>query len=303
MKNYTAIVALALALPAGFANADLPDDRPPLPQRDAVRTLPDRPPGGPGRAEHPPMPPIIAALDKNHDGVISEDEIASAAESLRTLDKNHDGKLTLDELMPPPPRPVRGDAVRPPLPPPDGLRDGKPRGDFAPPPVGPRDGEGPGRFAPPPVPPRDDASRGQSVPSRGDRPLPPPIPPRAERYAANRDGFMPLPVPPRPDFAPREGEVRERAMAAREGTRREFDRPPERVLREHSDARPEPRSDGILPPPMPPRDAARGPRDGERRPEMQRPRDGARPEAGPRGERPPGDAPRPEGERRPNPEG
>lgn len=76
-------------------------------------------PGGPGR--HRPPPPIIAALDANHDGVIDEAEIANASAALRTLDKNGDGKLTMDELMPPPP--PRGEG-RPPgpggPPPPDG---------------------------------------------------------------------------------------------------------------------------------------------------------------------------------------
>jgi Ca2+-binding EF-hand superfamily protein len=44
--------------------------------------------------------PVLAALDRNHDGVISEDEIRNAAASLRTLDANADGKLTEYELRP-----------------------------------------------------------------------------------------------------------------------------------------------------------------------------------------------------------
>ena len=57
--------------------------------------------GGPGGPR--PVPPIIAALDLNKDGVIDADEISKAAESLKTLDKNNDGKLTSDELHPPRP--------------------------------------------------------------------------------------------------------------------------------------------------------------------------------------------------------
>ena len=57
--------------------------------------------GGPG-GQHP-VPPIIAALDTNKDGVIDADEISKAAESLKTLDKNGDGELTADELHPPRP--------------------------------------------------------------------------------------------------------------------------------------------------------------------------------------------------------
>lgn len=59
-------------------------------------------PDGPGMGGHrPPPPPIIAALDANHDGVIDADEIKNAGNALKTLDKNGDGKLTPDELHPP----------------------------------------------------------------------------------------------------------------------------------------------------------------------------------------------------------
>jgi Ca2+-binding EF-hand superfamily protein len=46
------------------------------------------------------MDPIFAALDANHDNVISAEEIDNAPAALLTLDKNHDGKLTEDELRP-----------------------------------------------------------------------------------------------------------------------------------------------------------------------------------------------------------
>jgi Ca2+-binding EF-hand superfamily protein len=46
------------------------------------------------------MDPIFAALDTNHDNMISADEIDNAPSALRTLDKNHDGKLTEDEVRP-----------------------------------------------------------------------------------------------------------------------------------------------------------------------------------------------------------
>lgn len=54
------------------------------------------------------MPPIIAALDANSDGVIDATEIANAAAALKTLDKNGDGKLTADEIRPPRPEGGRG---------------------------------------------------------------------------------------------------------------------------------------------------------------------------------------------------
>ncbi len=44
--------------------------------------------------------PTLAALDANHDGVISALEIANAPAALAALDKNRDGVLTAAELLP-----------------------------------------------------------------------------------------------------------------------------------------------------------------------------------------------------------
>jgi len=44
--------------------------------------------------------PVPAALDTDHDGVISPVEIATAAAALRALDWNHDKQLTVEELLP-----------------------------------------------------------------------------------------------------------------------------------------------------------------------------------------------------------
>ena len=44
--------------------------------------------------------PVLAALDADHDGVISAAEIRNAARALRSLDLNHDGRLTEQELAP-----------------------------------------------------------------------------------------------------------------------------------------------------------------------------------------------------------
>lgn len=64
---------------------------------------PDGPPpgGGSGGKNHPPLPPVIAALDANHDGVIDASELAGASAALKALDKNGDGQLTQDEIRPP----------------------------------------------------------------------------------------------------------------------------------------------------------------------------------------------------------
>ncbi|HKI69909.1 MAG TPA: hypothetical protein VKA67_09995 [Verrucomicrobiae bacterium] len=120
MKNKikTTIALLALGATAIAVNAQEAGGRPG-----------DRDPGnaGPGGMRgHRPPPPLIAALDANHDGVIDADEIANASAALKTLDKNGDGKLTVDELRPPRPEGrlgnrrqvgLRSNGHRPPPPP------------------------------------------------------------------------------------------------------------------------------------------------------------------------------------------
>ena len=44
--------------------------------------------------------PLIEAIDTDHDGELSAQEIANAAKALLALDTNRDGKLTQAELMP-----------------------------------------------------------------------------------------------------------------------------------------------------------------------------------------------------------
>ena len=83
-------ISAAFALAQDPGNAPAPGDRPP--RREGG------PGGGPGGRR--PVPPIVDALDLNHDGVIDADEISKASESLKKLDKNGDGKLTPDEIMP-----------------------------------------------------------------------------------------------------------------------------------------------------------------------------------------------------------
>ncbi len=60
----------------------------------------DAPVKGP-RPGHRPPPPLVHALDINHDGVISASEIAAAPTALRSLDTNGDGVISADELHPP----------------------------------------------------------------------------------------------------------------------------------------------------------------------------------------------------------
>lgn len=56
--------------------------------------------GGRGGEMMMRMMPIMASLDRNSDGEISEEEIAGATAALKSLDANRDGKLTAEELRP-----------------------------------------------------------------------------------------------------------------------------------------------------------------------------------------------------------
>ena len=52
-----------------------------------------------------PRSPLFEALDANHDGVISADEIANAPAALKTLEKNGSDQIKREDLRPlPPPR-------------------------------------------------------------------------------------------------------------------------------------------------------------------------------------------------------
>jgi collagen type III alpha len=59
-----------------------------------------RPQGQPGQGRGLPPLPVLQALDTNHDGEISSNEIANAVKALKSLDKDGNGKLTMEELMP-----------------------------------------------------------------------------------------------------------------------------------------------------------------------------------------------------------
>jgi hypothetical protein len=97
--------------------------------------LPPRPPGADSNF-HPPLSPLVKALDVNGDGIIDSNEIANASAELLTLDKNHDGQLTPDEYRPhhrphgPPPGDDNSSNDGPPGPPPgnDDMSDGGPPG-------------------------------------------------------------------------------------------------------------------------------------------------------------------------------
>jgi Ca2+-binding EF-hand superfamily protein len=94
-----------------------PDEYMPQPP-EGTNSLPPPPEGPDGKR---PVPPIVAALDNNGDGIIDANEIANASASLLKLDKNGDGKLTPNEYRPHPPGhrgPPPDDADGPPDPPP-----------------------------------------------------------------------------------------------------------------------------------------------------------------------------------------
>jgi Ca2+-binding EF-hand superfamily protein len=75
---------------------------------------PQRPRGDSGNTNPPRfVPPLIAALDTDADGTLSQQEIANASASLAKLDTNNDGQLTRDEIMPKHPGGPGGPGHRP----------------------------------------------------------------------------------------------------------------------------------------------------------------------------------------------
>ena len=73
-----------------------------------------------GEARPKLPPPLIGALDADHDGAISAAEIADAPKALRTLDENSDGQLGPREFMGRPPgKGPDGDGPKPPRAPQD----------------------------------------------------------------------------------------------------------------------------------------------------------------------------------------
>jgi hypothetical protein len=158
-----------------------PEGRPPRPEGPPRGRGPGGPEfGGPGG----PPPPLVAALDRDADGVISAEEIDGASDALRKLDANRDGKLTREELGPPRPfgpgpgpgGPGRGRFGFGPPPGPGGP--GRPDGPPPPPDArrrGPHDGGPPSADGPPP--------RRDGRPPRGDAGPPPAddAPPPADR--------------------------------------------------------------------------------------------------------------------------
>ena len=111
MNASTTAIGLALALAALTVGAQEPGAPPPAdlgPHGQEARGA-----GGPGGERRHPIPPIMAALDLNGNGIIEAEEIAKAVDSLKTLDKNGDGKLTPDEIMPPRPHGGPGGEAHP----------------------------------------------------------------------------------------------------------------------------------------------------------------------------------------------
>lgn len=109
-----------------------------------------QPPGGNGPPPEGRRPsPIMEALDADHDGRISAEELKNATAALSALDKNNDGELTEDEFRP------------------QGGRDGRPG-------FGPREGDGPPdrREGPPGDPGAEDRGPGRRGPGDFDRPGP-----------------------------------------------------------------------------------------------------------------------------------
>jgi hypothetical protein len=92
--------------------------RPPRPGDDGPGDFPPPPPFG------PPPNPLFLAIDLDGDGELSAKEVAAASKSIAKLDRNKDGIISEDEVRPPPPPGRRrgrgGPAEGPDGPPPPG---------------------------------------------------------------------------------------------------------------------------------------------------------------------------------------
>lgn len=98
MKTKLAMIALVVGITTDFALAQQGPGKGRRGRPDTAEGQPGAPGdqhGGPRR-----LPPFIAALDTNQDGIIDSAELAAAPTSLKTLDTNNDGALSADELHP-----------------------------------------------------------------------------------------------------------------------------------------------------------------------------------------------------------
>lgn len=72
------------------------------PQRAEGAEKPERPNRAQSEAnagQRPNLPPVLAAIDANKNGILEADELAGAPAALLKLDKNGDGELTREELQ------------------------------------------------------------------------------------------------------------------------------------------------------------------------------------------------------------
>ena len=103
MKRWTWTLGLLIVSSATTAFAQPPDGpggRGPGGGQGGGGGGPGGGPGGQGGPGGGRPSPIIEALDADHDGTISAEELKNATAALMTLDKNKDGKLSEDEYRP-----------------------------------------------------------------------------------------------------------------------------------------------------------------------------------------------------------
>jgi Ca2+-binding EF-hand superfamily protein len=93
-----ACLALALCVAAAWAQEERDGERRDGERRDGERRGDGERGDRDGRGGF--QLPIIAALDKDRNGELNEEEIQGAVAALKTLDRNNDGKVARDEMMP-----------------------------------------------------------------------------------------------------------------------------------------------------------------------------------------------------------
>jgi EF hand len=108
LAGFLMVAGLTWLVPQGPGQPPPRGQRPSQERGEQDPGRPPRPDDGPGGPPPPPPfgpppNPLFIAIDTDGDGELSAKEVAKAPESIAKLDRNKDGIITEDEVRPPPP--------------------------------------------------------------------------------------------------------------------------------------------------------------------------------------------------------